>query len=166
MGSPMSRGSRLLMLLLLSIVSAVANSEVPAASSKNSSPRTQSKNQQKSPKKPDLLFPSSGLLLIRESGFIQTGMNHILVHFSDGISPYRHHPHAECGGLEDNPSLANMRAYFTRYVGQTLTDNGFNYTIDSTAATHLNTTSVFDSSSLVISQLFSFLIIRKSFKKF
>ena len=132
----MSRGSRLLMLLLLSIVSAVAVSEVPAASSKNSSSQTKSRNQKKSPKKPDLLFPSSGLLLIRESGFIQTGLNHILVHFSDGISPYRHHPHAECGGLENNPSLAHMRAYFTRYVGQMLAENGLNYTIDSSAAEH------------------------------
>lgn len=150
MGSPMGHGSRLLMILLISTVSAAASSEASAASSTNSSPKPNLRKQQKPLKKPDLLFPSSGLLLVQKPGFIQTGLNHILIHFSDGISPYRQHPHADCGDLENNVSLAQMRAYFTRYVGQILTENGFNYTIDQQAAVHLNTTSPFNSSTSVV----------------
>ena len=133
------------LILLLAAISSLAEnqSKPPAATAKPSKAAPASPT----PVKPDLLFPKSGLLLVKVSGFIESGKHQILVHFTDGISHYDHHENSNCGSLESNVNLGNIRSYFTRYIGQQLDHGGYNYTVDSGALRHLNVTDPFHASS-------------------
>ena len=86
----------------------------------------------------DLLFPNSGLLLSRVSGFIEQGKHRVIIHYADGISHFDDHTHTNCGSLEDNVNLIGLRKYFTKYVGEQLDHGGFDFVIDEKALQHLN----------------------------
>ena len=49
----------------------------------------------------DLLFPNSGLLLSRVSGFIEQGKHRVIIHYADGISHFDDHTHTNCGIFDD-----------------------------------------------------------------
>ena len=86
----------------------------------------------------DLLFPNSGLLLSRVSGFIEQGKHRVKVHYADGISHFADHTNTDCGELEKNTSLTGLRKYFTKYIGEQLEHGGFKFIIDDKALKHLN----------------------------
>ena len=94
------------------------------------------------PEKPesDLLFPNSGLLLSRISGFIEQGKHRVKIHYADGISHFADHTNTDCGSLETSAYLNGLRKYFTKYIGEQLDHGGFEFTIDDKALQHLNDT--------------------------
>ena len=95
----------------------------------------------------DLLFPNSGLLLSKVSGFIEQGKHRVKIHYADGISHFADHTHTDCGTLEDNANLTGLRKYFTKYIGEQLNHGGFDFMIDKDALTHLNTSETLDHAS-------------------